>query len=84
MRMFATMIASVPPLLYWRPESLEILHILEELRESGTGVWETMDAGPQVKLICLESECSAVLEAFRDLPVTPVILKAGNGPEVVE
>lgn len=61
MRMFATMLGSSPPVLYWRPESVSLLHSLQELREEGLPVWETMDAGPQVKVLLEEQHLDQFL-----------------------
>ena len=62
--MFATMLAATPPLLYWRPESLWLITLCESLRADGIGVWETMDAGPQVKMITTSRFVDQVCEAI--------------------
>ncbi|MCG8452157.1 MAG: diphosphomevalonate decarboxylase [Spirochaetales bacterium] len=49
-RMFATMSSASPPLLYWKAQSLEIIHACAEWRKEGLPLWETMDAGPQIKI----------------------------------
>lgn len=84
LRMFATMFAANPPLVYWQPESIEIIHALEDLRSQGIAVWETMDAGPQVKALCEEKDLADVLAAFHNRESRPIILSAGKGPEVIE
>lgn len=69
LRMFATMLSASPPFIYWRPESVAILRALEGLRSEGYNVWETMDAGPQVKFIALETELPAILKRLaEDVP----------------
>jgi diphosphomevalonate decarboxylase len=50
--MHATMTTASPPLLYWQPDTVGALHAVWELRRSGVGAWVTMDAGPQVKVLC--------------------------------
>jgi len=80
LRMFATMFTSEPPLLYWQPTSLALLHTLEALRLEGFSAWETMDAGPQVKIFCPRSEADAlVVELQRRCP-GPAYLVASPGP----
>ncbi len=49
--MFGAMIASHPSIRYWNPQSLLVLNVIKTLRKQGYAVWETMDAGAQVKLI---------------------------------
>jgi diphosphomevalonate decarboxylase len=49
--MHATMMASLPPVLYWLPESVEIMHRIWQLRADGLPLYLTMDAGPNIKLL---------------------------------
>ncbi len=82
LRMFSTMLSAVPPVLYWQPLSLSLLHTAEDLRRQGVGVWETMDAGPQVKLLCLADEASVIVSRLveRYPELTTVVAQGGNGP----
>ncbi|MEH6445081.1 MAG: diphosphomevalonate decarboxylase [Oceanospirillaceae bacterium] len=61
MTMHATMISAWPPLVYWLPESLTVMHKVWQLREAGVPVYFTMDAGPNLKLL-FEQEQRALLE----------------------
>lgn len=63
LRMFSTMFSAEPPIIYWYPESLGLIRTCEELRASGLGAWETMDAGPQVKIFCLAKDLPAIKTA---------------------
>ena len=51
-KMFATMMTSQPATLYWQPASIALIHKVRDLRYSGVPCWYTMDAGPNVKVIC--------------------------------
>ena len=62
--MFGTMFAADPPINYLRPQSLRVLEVLETLRGAGIDAWETMDAGPQVKIACLEADVDRVRAAL--------------------
>lgn len=85
MRMFATMLGAHPPILYWLPQSVHIIRELEVMRRQGIPVWETMDAGPQVKVITLEEHASAVAERFSDITAAPPVLCAvGSAPYTIE
>lgn len=80
MRMFATMLGAVPPILYWLPRSVEILHALQELRNQGVPAWETMDAGPQVKVVTLQEHVAAVVHRCGELTAAePVVSAPGPG-----
>ena len=63
-KMHATMHTSVPPLIYWQPATVALLHEVRALRARGVGAWATMDAGPQVKVLCLAEEAQAVAAAL--------------------
>ena len=65
MRMHAAMMASNPPIRYWKPVSLAVQDVCEELRKRGTGAWETMDAGPQVKILCTAEDSNTILTELR-------------------
>ncbi len=67
-RMHASALASDPPLLYWLPASVAVIRACAALRSKGIGAWETMDAGPQVKIICISAEIDAI-KAFVEAAV---------------
>lgn len=60
LRMVGTMISADPPFLYWHPSSVEAIRTCASLRARGVAAWETMDAGPQVKIATVESDIDAV------------------------
>jgi diphosphomevalonate decarboxylase len=80
MRMFASMLAADPPVVYWLPESIRIIHECDALRGEGLAVWETMDAGPQVKILCPRSHVAAVKDRIGRLAGVESILVASIGP----
>ena len=67
--MHATMIGAWPPVIYWRPETVEVLHRVHALRHEGLPLYATLDAGPNVKLLFLAPDADAVLAEFPDLRV---------------
>ncbi|MFP8965968.1 diphosphomevalonate decarboxylase [Pokkaliibacter sp. CJK22405] len=67
--MHATMVSSWPPLLYWQPDSVKLMHQVWQCRESGVPVYFTMDAGPNLKLLFEESAQSDIEAAFTGLEV---------------
>ncbi|GMA30223.1 diphosphomevalonate decarboxylase [Litorihabitans aurantiacus] len=64
MRMHATMLAARPAVRYLAPASLGVLDAVAGLRASGTGAWATMDAGPNVKVLCARVDLDAVVAAL--------------------
>lgn len=67
--MHATMIATWPPIVYWQPESVAAMHKVWELRRQGIEVYFTMDAGPNLKLLFLETQKPAVMQAFEGMQI---------------
>lgn len=64
LRMIGTMFGADPPINYLRAQSLRVLEVLDDLRAAGIGAWETMDAGPQVKIACLEPDAEKIRAAL--------------------
>lgn len=64
MKMHATMIAANPSFTYWEPDSLKAMDIVHRLREQGISCYFTMDAGPNVKVLCRASQAELVQQAF--------------------
>lgn len=67
--MHATMIATWPPIVYWQPESVQAMQTVWQLREQGVEVYFTMDAGPNLKLLFLETEKPAIKRAFKEIKI---------------
>lgn len=68
MRMHATMLAAFPAVRYLAPASLEVLDAVAALRGDGVGAWATMDAGPNVKVLCAAGDLPQVLAALEVSP----------------
>jgi len=67
--MHATMMATWPPIVYWQPESVAAMHTIWQLRQQGVEVYFTMDAGPNLKLLFLETEKPAIKQAFAEMQI---------------
>jgi diphosphomevalonate decarboxylase len=69
-----------PGLLYFNGTTMECLHRVRALRAAGQAVFFTVDAGPQVKAICLPESADAVAAALAEVPGVTGILRSGLGP----
>jgi diphosphomevalonate decarboxylase len=79
--MHAAAIASRPPIIYWRPETLAVIEAARLLRDDGVPAWPTMDAGPHVKLLTLAEHVDAVQSAAAAVAgVTETIVSGPGGP----
>lgn len=79
LKMHASMLAARPGLIYWKPATLACLHAIRALRSGGTGVFFTVDAGPQVKAVCLPGEGERVADVLRSQPGVHEVLITGLG-----
>jgi diphosphomevalonate decarboxylase len=82
-KMFSTMFTSRPPLLYWQPSTLALLHRVQQLRAEGVPCWCTMDAGPQVKVLCAAEHADPVARALEGLAQRVHVLAPGPGLQVL-
>ncbi|VVB54439.1 Diphosphomevalonate decarboxylase [uncultured archaeon] len=67
LKMHATMIATNPPIIYWNPATMEIIHLVQVMREEGVPVYFTIDAGPNVKVICQEENMQDIEARLKEL-----------------
>ncbi len=79
LRMHAVMTTTEPPLLYWNAGTLEGIRRVRALREAGVGVFFTIDAGPQIKAVCLPGDTEQVRVALAELPGVKDIHVTGLG-----
>jgi diphosphomevalonate decarboxylase len=67
-RMHAAALAADPPLVYWEPATLAVMRRVTELREAGIAAYFSIDAGPQVKVLCASEAAEAVRAALAAVP----------------
>jgi diphosphomevalonate decarboxylase len=79
LRMHAAILASEPPLLYWEPATLAVMRRVWELRERGTPAYFSIDAGPQVKVICQPGARESVKAALARVPGVLRVLESRPG-----
>jgi len=60
LKMHGLMLSTSPGLVYWNAATIECIHALRALRKSGVAVFFTIDAGPQVKAVCLPGAVESV------------------------
>jgi diphosphomevalonate decarboxylase len=79
--MHAVMMTSTPPLHYWKPASLDVMNCVRQWRMEGIPVCYTVDAGPNVHVICLEANARVVEKRLRGIAgVENVLVARAGGP----
>ena len=81
MKMHATMLGAFPPISYWEPDSVKAIQKVKDIRETGIPCYVTMDAGPNVKVLCRQSDMKKIeallLEDFNREQIIPT--QVGEG-----
>jgi diphosphomevalonate decarboxylase len=79
LKMHAVMLSAHPGLVYWNGATVECIHRIRELRAGGVGVFFTIDAGPQVKAVCLPEARHRVATELGAVPGVGQIVESGLG-----
>ncbi len=79
LKMHGLMLSTRPPLSYWNPTTLACMETIRRLRADGTEVFFTVDAGPQVKAICLPGHRQTVHRALAEVPGVTRLIDAELG-----
>lgn len=79
MKLHALTLTSRPAIVYWAPATVAALHALARLRSAGTGVFASIDAGPQVKAFSGLEDADEVAETLANVPGIERVIRCGIG-----
>jgi diphosphomevalonate decarboxylase len=77
--MHGVMLTSRPSLLYWSAASVRVLKACKKLSNEGISLATTMDAGPNVHVICPAEEKDDLVEQLEHIPGVKHVLVARVG-----
>ena len=77
--MHAVMITSTPPLLYWQPATLAVMQAVLDWRKNGLPVCYTIDAGPNVHVLCPTTSAAQVISGLTQITGVEKVLAARPG-----
>lgn len=77
--MHATMMASRPPLLYWRPATVGVIHAVRQLRAEGAECCFTIDAGSSVVVLAEPQDARPVADALAEIDGIEEIIQTRIG-----
>jgi len=77
--MHAVMMSSRPPLYYWNTVTMDIIQATQRWRKEGLPVYFTIDAGPNVHLICEAQYVDIVETEAGKIPGVKRVLASGPG-----
>ena len=81
-KMHSTALTADPGIRYIRSASLAAIESVESMRKQGIGAWWTMDAGPNVKVLCEKKDADDVANRLRALIPRVEVLGVGGPPTV--
>ncbi len=86
LKMHAIMMTTTPPIIYWIPQTLEVIHAVRAMRLEGLQAYFTIDGGPQVKVMCLEKDLEKINKTLQSLEGVKktVVCKPGDGARILD
>jgi diphosphomevalonate decarboxylase len=84
--MHAVMMTSTPALHYWEPASLDVMNYVRQWQAEGMSVCYTVDAGPNIHVICPEAAAHIVNKNLRAIEgvVNVLVARAGGPAKIVD
>ncbi len=79
LKMHSVMWAARPPMVYWNAATMRCLQTIRRLQGEGVDVFFTIDAGPQVKAVCLPDAVPVVEAALRGTDGVTDFMTTGLG-----
>jgi diphosphomevalonate decarboxylase len=78
LELHSIMLTSWPSLIYLEPASLSVMKEIKKMRAEGISVYFTIDAGPNIHVICLKNDAEVVEKRIKSIP--NVIESIKNSP----
>lgn len=82
LKMHATMLGAKPPFLYWQSATLDVMQKVMELRQQGLEAYFTIDAGPNVKVLCEPKNEQMIKDKLAALPSVRDVIVCHPGPGI--
>lgn len=85
MSMHALTLSADPSFTYFEPETIQIIQLIKEMRQKGILAYATIDAGPNVKIICTKESLPKVQTYIKQQlsNVTTVVANIGSGIQYI-
>ncbi len=86
LKMHALMMTTKPAIIYWEPATVEVMRAVLSWREKGIESYFTIDAGPQVKVLCLEKDEKELNKRLLELGGVKktIVCKPGDGAKIID
>jgi diphosphomevalonate decarboxylase len=81
LKMHSVMLSANPGLIYWNSSTLECIQAIRRLRKKNIAVYFTIDAGPQVKALCLRDDIPKIRAELEGIEGVKRIISSALGPD---
>ena len=84
LKMHAVMMTTKPSIIYWNDTTIKIIQSVIDWRENDLESYFTIDAGPQVKILCLENNVKKIVENCKKIGGIKdiIVAKPGEGSKI--
>lgn len=82
-KMHALPLSADPPFTYWQEATLSVMSKVRQLRESGVRAYFTMDAGPNVAVLCKAGDTGIIQQALDGIAGVKETVVCRPGPSIV-
>jgi len=85
LKMHAIMMTTKPSIIYWNNITVKIIQSIIDWRENGLESYFTIDAGPQVKILCTENSVKEIVKNCKKIEGIKniIVAKPGEGSKIV-
>ncbi|NOX87522.1 MAG: diphosphomevalonate decarboxylase [Calditrichaeota bacterium] len=81
LKMHAVALSGNPGIIYWNAVTVEAMHAVRELRRTGVPAFFTIDAGPQIKVLCLPEDEQKTRDCLLSVPGIERVIVNRPGPD---
>ncbi|NMP23682.1 diphosphomevalonate decarboxylase [Sulfobacillus harzensis] len=82
LKMHATALAAVPPLVYWTGATVSVIRRVQEMRAAGIEAYVTIDAGPHPVVLVEHHQAADLAYALSTIPDVVEVVTTQPGPGV--
>jgi diphosphomevalonate decarboxylase len=84
LKMHALLLATKPPIIFWQPETIEVIKSVFSWRKEGIECYFTIDAGSNVVLISLAKDLPEIKKRLKKIEAKEIIVsKPGEGAKLI-
>lgn len=85
LKMHSTMFTTQPSIIYWKPKTLEIIHLVKELRKNGLNCYFTIDAGANVKILSENKDTNKIVSFLSNYleKENIIVCSTGEGTKII-